>query len=97
MLTPVNLNYTSRVRSSTAVMLTVPSFAEAISASTLAYPNVLGILLAPLIFLAFPSLIIAVVIASKNRENTSQSTWVLLAVAGVAQVAVLIGLGIFRG
>ena len=78
-------------------MLTAPSFGEVISASTLAYPNVLGIFLAPLIFLAVPFLIIALAIASKNRENTSRGTWVLLASAGVAQVAILIRLGAFRG
>jgi hypothetical protein len=82
---------------STALMLTAPSFAEIICASTLVYPNVLGIFLAPLIFLAFPFLIVALAIASKKRENTSRSTWTLLAVAGVAQVATLIGLGAFRG
>jgi hypothetical protein len=73
------------------------SLRERLIASILVYPNVLGIFLAPLIFLAFPSLIVAVAIALKNRENTSRSTWVLLAIAGVAQVAVLIGLGAFRG
>jgi len=78
-------------------MLTAPTFAELISASTLIYPNVFGIFLAPLIFLAFPFLIIALAIASKNRENTPRTTWALLAIAGVAQVAILIRLGAFRG
>lgn len=78
-------------------MLTAPSFAAIICASTLVYPNVLGIFLAPLIFLAFPFLIVGLAIASKKQENTSRSTLTLLAVAGVAQVATLIGLGAFRG
>jgi hypothetical protein len=78
-------------------MLTAPSFAEVICASTLFYPNVLGVFLASLIFLAFPFLVVALAIASKNRENTSQSTWMLLAIAALAQVAVLIRLGAFRG
>jgi hypothetical protein len=85
------------MRRSTALMLTAPSFAEVISASTLFHPNILGVFLAPLIFLAFPCLIVALAIASKNRQNTSQSTSMLLAIAGVAQVAVLIRLGAFRG
>jgi hypothetical protein len=51
----------------------------------------------PLILLAFCSLIVGLAIASKKHENTSRSAWTLLAVAGVAQVATLIGLQAFRG
>jgi len=78
-------------------MLTAPTLAELISASTLVYPNVLGVFLAPLMFLAFLFLIVGLAIASKNHEKTAQSTWVLLAIAGVAQIATLISLGAFRG
>jgi hypothetical protein len=48
-------------------------------------------------FLAFLFLIVGLAIASKNHEKTAQSTWVLLAIAGVAQLATLISLGAFRG
>jgi hypothetical protein len=85
------------MRRSTALMLTAPSFAEIICASTLVHPNVLGIFLTPLMFLAFPVLIIGVAIASKHHEDTSGSTWALLVIAGVAQVATFISLGAFRG
>jgi hypothetical protein len=85
------------MRRSTALMLTAPSFAEIICATTFVYLDVLGISLAPLMFLAFPFLIVAIAIASKNRESTRRSTWTLLAVAGVGQVATLIALGAFRG
>jgi len=85
------------MRRSTALMLTAPTFAEIICASTLVYPNVLGIFLAPVIFLAFLFLIVALAMASKNHENTSRSTWALLAVAGVAQIMVLIRLGASGG
>ena len=78
-------------------MLTAPSFAELISASTLINPNVLGVFLGPLIFLAFPFLVVALAIASRNREKTSPSTWMLLAAASVTQVVVLIRLGAIRG
>lgn len=84
------------MRRSTALMLTAPSFAEIVCASTLVHPNVLGIFLAPLMFLAFPVLIVGVAIASKHREDTSGGTWTVLAIAGVAQVATFISLGAFR-
>jgi hypothetical protein len=74
-----------------------PIVATIIWASTLVYPNVLGVFLFPLILLAFCSLIVGLAIASKKHENTSRSAWTLLAVAGVAQVATLIGLQAFRG
>jgi hypothetical protein len=96
-LSPGFGSYAFSMRRSTALMLTAPSFAEIICATTFVYLNVLGISLAPLMFLAFPFLIVAIAIASKNRESTRRSTWTLLAVAGVGQVATLIALGAFRG
>ncbi|MFZ0286107.1 MAG: hypothetical protein WAL32_12830 [Terriglobales bacterium] len=84
------------MRRSTALMLTAPSLAEAICASTLVRPNVLGAFLAPIMFLAFPTLIAGVAIASKHREGTSRSLWTLLAISGVAQVAIFIALGALR-
>jgi hypothetical protein len=77
--------------------LTAPSFAAVvICASTLLHPNVFGFMLAPLIFLGFVMLIGAFAIASRNHERTSRGTWTLLALAGVAQVVTLMGLGAFR-
>jgi len=84
------------MRRSTALVLTAPSLAEVICASTLVRPNVLGAFLAPIMFLAIPTLIAGVAIASKHHESTSRSIWTLLAIAGVTQVAVFITLGAFR-
>jgi hypothetical protein len=84
------------VHRSTALVLTAPSLAEVICASTLVRPNVLGAFLAPIMFLAFPTLIAGVAIASKHHESTPRSTWALLAIAGVAQIAIFISLGAFR-
>jgi hypothetical protein len=77
-------------------VLTAPSLAEVICASTLVRPNMLGAFLAPIMFLAVPTLIAGVAIASKHHEGTSRSIWTLLAVAGVAQVAVFITLEALR-
>jgi hypothetical protein len=77
-------------------MLTAPSFAEIICASTFVHTNILGMFLAPLIFVAFPFLIVAVAVASKNRQNTPRSIWRLLALDGAAQVVTLISAGAFR-
>jgi hypothetical protein len=75
------------VRSATALKLSAPSFAEAaIALSMILYPNVVGFLLFPLMFVAFVSLIVAVGIASKNHEATSRNTWTWLALAAVAQI-----------
>ena len=75
------------MRSATAWKLSAPSFAEmVICASMLLHPNVFGFLLAPLMFIAFVSLMVAVAIASKNHEQTSRNAWTWLALAGVAQV-----------
>ncbi len=80
------------MRRSTALVLTAPSFAEIICASTVVYPNILGAFLAPLIFLAFPLLVVGLAIAAKNHPHTSRSIWTLLSVAGVAQLVTLISL-----
>jgi len=85
------------MRRSTALILTAPSFAACVCASTLIYPNVLGAFLAPLIFGGIALVIVGLAIASKGRENTSRSAWTLLTVAGVAQLVTLIALGAFRG
>jgi hypothetical protein len=85
------------MRRSTALMLTAPSFAEIICASTLVYPNILGAFLAPLIFFAFPLLIVGIAMASRRHEETSRGTWTLLVFAGVSQLVTLISLGAFRG
>ena len=64
------------MRSSTALKLSAPSFAElVIGASLLLDPNVFGVLLAPLMFIAFVSLIVAFAIASKNHEETPRNAW----------------------
>ena len=81
------------MRSTTAWKLSAPSFAEmAICASMLLHPNVFGFLLAPLMFIAFVSLIVAVGIASKNHEQTSRNAWTWLALAGVAQILTFMAL-----
>ena len=87
------VNYTFCMRSATAWTLSAPSVAEmAIAASLLVHPNVFGFLLAPLMFVAFVSLIGAVAIASKNHDQTSRSTWMWLALAAVAQVLTFMAL-----
>ncbi len=81
------------MRSTTAWKLSAPSFAKmAICASMLLHPNVFGFMLAPLIFIAFVSLIVAVGIASKNHEQTSRNAWTWLALAGVAQILTFMAL-----
>ena len=84
------------MRRSTALMLTAPSLAEVICASTLVHPNVLGAFLAPIMFLAVPTLVAGVAIALKHHAGTSRGIWTLLAIAGVAPVAVFISLGALR-
>jgi len=85
--TPDFNSYTLAMRTATALKLSVPSFAEAvISLSMILHANVFGFLLAPLMFIAFVSLIVGVCIASKNHEETSRNTWTWLALAGVAQI-----------
>ena len=56
------------------------------------HANVFGFLLAPLMLIAFVSLIAAVAIASKNHEQTSRSTWTWLALAAVAQILTFMAL-----
>jgi hypothetical protein len=85
------------MRRSTALMLTAPSFAACVCASTLIYPNILGVFLAPLIFGGIALVIAGLAIASKHHENTPRSVWILLTVAGGAQLLILISLGAFRG
>jgi hypothetical protein len=81
------------MRSATALKLSAPSFAEAlIGVSMLLHPNVFSLLLAPLMFIAFVSLIAAVAIASKNHEQTSRNTWTWLALAAVAQIVTFMAL-----
>jgi hypothetical protein len=81
------------MRSTTAWKVSTPSFAEmAICASMLLHPNVFGFLLAPLIFIAFVSLIVTVGIASKNHEQTLRNDWTWLALAGVAQILTFMAL-----
>jgi hypothetical protein len=81
------------MRSSTALKLSAPSFVElAISASMLVHTNLFGFLLAPFMVIAFVSLIVAVVIASKHHEQTSRNAWTWLAVAGVAQILTFLAL-----
>lgn len=82
------------MRNSTALTLTVPPFAEIVI--WIFRPNVFVLLLAPLMFLALVMLISALAVASKHHERTSRTTWTLLGLAGVAQLATLIGLGAFR-
>lgn len=59
------------------------------------HANVFGFVLAPLMFIAFVSLIAAVAIASKNHEHTSRNTWTWLALAAVAQIVTFMALGAF--
>ena len=84
------------MRVSTAMILTAPSFAACLCASTLIYPNILGIFLAPLIFGGIALVIVGFAIASKRRDSTPRTAWTLLTVAGVAQVFLLGFLGAFR-
>ena len=56
------------------------------------HANVFGFLLAPLMLIAFVSLIAAVAIASKNHEQTSRNTWTWLALAAVAQILTFMAL-----
>ena len=85
------------MRRSTALILTSPSFAAFVCASTFIYPNVLGIFLAPLTFGGTVLVFAGLAIASKNRDNTSRSAWTLLAAAAVAQLVILIASGAVRG
>jgi len=81
------------VRNATALKLSAPSFAEAlIGVSMMLHANVFGFLLAPLMLIAFVSLIAAVAIASKNHEQTSRNTWTWLALAAVAQILTFMAL-----
>ncbi len=93
-ITVIN-SYTLAMRSATAWKLSAPSFVElAICASILLHPNVLGFVLAPLMFTAFALLIMAVAIASKNHERTSRTTWKWLALGGVAQIVTFVALAV---
>jgi len=75
------------MRSATALKLSAPSFAEAaIGLSMMVHANVFGVVLAPLMFIALVSLIVAVGIASKKHEETSRNTWTCLALAAIAQI-----------
>ena len=75
------------MRTATALKLSAPSFAEAaIGVSMMIHANVFGFVLAPLMFIAFVSLIAAVALASKNHEQTSRNAWTWLALAGAAQI-----------
>jgi hypothetical protein len=56
------------------------------------HANVFGFLLAPLMLIAFVSLIAAVAIASKNHEQTSRNTWTWLALAALAQILTFMAL-----
>ena len=88
-----NISYTPAVRTATALKLSVPSFAEALIGLTMiVHANVLGFLLAPLMLIAFVSLIAAVAMASKNHEHTSRNTWTWLALAAVAQILTFVAL-----
>jgi uncharacterized membrane protein HdeD (DUF308 family) len=81
------------MRSATAWKLSAPSFVGmAIYASMLLHPNAFVFLLAPLMFVAFVSLIVAVAIASKNHQQTSRSAWTWLALAGAAQIVTFMAL-----
>jgi len=92
-LSPGYDRYTSAVRNATALKLSAPSFAEAlIGVSMMLHANVFGFLLAPLMLIAFVSLIAAVAIASKNHEQTSRNTWTWLALAAVAQILTFMAL-----
>jgi hypothetical protein len=85
------------MRQSTALLLTAPTLAALVSAATtLIHPNILGMFLAPLMYLAFLFLIFAVAIASKHQESTSRGVWALLTGAGAAQIAIFLGLGSLR-
>ena len=84
------------MRTATALKLSAPSFAEAaIAVSMMIHANVFGFVLAPLMFIAFVSLIAAVAIASKNHEYTSGKTWTWLALAAVAQIVTFMALASF--
>jgi|HubBroStandDraft_5_1064220.scaffolds.fasta_scaffold169455_1 hypothetical protein len=72
------------------MMLSAPSFAEIICASTFIYPNVLGAFLAPVAFLAFLSLVVAIALASKHHKSATGGTWTVLTIAGVLQIATFI-------
>jgi len=85
------------MRSATALTLSAPSFVEVvISASLVLRPNVFGTLLAPLMFIAFVSLIVAVAIASKSHEQTPRNAWTYLALAAVAQILTFMALAVHR-
>jgi hypothetical protein len=85
------------MRVATAMKLSVPSFVEfLIGASLLLHPNVLGALLAPLMFIALVSLIVALAIASKNHERTSKGAWKWLGLAAGLQVLTFFSLGVHR-
>jgi len=84
------------MRRSTALILTAPSFAACVCASTFIYRNNLGAFLAPLTFGGTALMFVGLAIASKNREKTSRSVWTLLTVAGLAQLVILIASGAFR-
>jgi len=84
------------MRSATALKLSAPSFVEAaIGVSMMIHANVFGFVLAPLMFVAFVSLIAAVAVASKNHEHTSRNTWTWLALAGVAQILTFMAIANF--
>jgi hypothetical protein len=84
------------MRTTTALKLSAPSFAEAaIGVSMMVHANVFGFLLAPLMFIAFVSLIAAVAIASKDHEHTSRNTWTWLALAAVAQIVTFMAVASF--
>jgi len=84
------------MRTATALKLSAPSFAEAgIAVSMMIHANVFGFVLAPLMFMAFVSLIAAVAIASKNHEHTSRNTWTWLALAAIGQIVTFMAVASF--
>jgi hypothetical protein len=83
------------MRTTTALKLSAPSFAEAaISVSMMVHANVFGFLLAPLMFIAFVSLVAAVAIASNDHEHT-WNTWTWLALAAEAQIVTFVAVASF--
>ena len=81
------------MRSATAIGLSVPSFAEIlIGILGLLYPSVLGVLLLPLMLVAFVCLIVAIGIASYQYEQTTRNAWTWLCPAAAAQVLTFLSL-----
>lgn len=85
------------MRTSTALALTIPSFAElAIWASSRVYPNFSVVFLAPLMAIAFLLLIVGFGLASKHHERMTRTSWGFLSVAAISQIWTLIWLGAFH-